>query len=111
MKLSTLMIEKKLEKFLVNMNKPMILEQHIHGAFGVDFNTAGVKEVLDVAEKLYNRGIVAFFPTLVTDSIDNLKRQISVIKEASKQNKRILGIHLEGIFINPEKKGIHNPDH
>ena len=111
MKQFTLMTEKKLEKFLVNMDKPLILEQHIHGAFGVDFNTARLNEILEVAEKLYERGIVAFFPTLVTDSIDNIKRQIAIIKEASRQNKRILGIHLEGIFINHEKKGIHNPEH
>ena len=93
------------------MTKHLILEQHIHGAFGVNFNTAKVDEVLNVAEKLYQRGIVAFFPTLVTDSIENIKHQISVIKEASKKNKSILGIHLEGIFINPEKKGIHNQKH
>ena len=31
--------------------------------------------------------------------------------EASKQNKSILGIHLEGIFLNPEKKGIHNSEY
>lgn len=91
--------------------KLLILEQHIHGAFGVDFNTAGVDEILKVAQKLYQRGVVAFFPTLVTDSVENIKRQISVIKEAASKNKRILGIHLEGIFINPEKKGIHNPKH
>lgn len=93
------------------MNKPLLLEQHIHGAFGVDFNTCNCDDVLYVAEKLYERGIVAFFPTLVTDSVSNINRQIAIIKEASKKCHRILGIHLEGIFINPEKKGIHNPEH
>lgn len=93
------------------MSKPLLLEQHIHGAFGVDFNACNSNDVLYVAEKLYERGIVAFFPTLVTDSVSNINRQIAIIKEASKKSHRILGIHLEGIFINPEKKGIHNPEH
>lgn len=93
------------------MNKPLLLEQHIHGAFGIDFNDCNCDEVLEVADKLYQRGIVAFFPTLVTDSVSNINRQIAIIKEASQQCHRILGIHLEGIFINPEKKGIHNPEH
>ena len=91
--------------------KKMILEQHIHGAFGINFNTCNAEEDVFVAEKLYERGIVAFFPTLVTDSVSNINRQVAVIKEASKSCHRILGIHLEGIFINPEKKGIHNPEH
>ena len=90
---------------------PLLIEQHIHGAFGVDFNKARVNDVLLVAEKLQEHGIGFFFPTLVTDSVKNIKRQISVIKEAAKSSNSILGIHLEGIFINPEKKGIHNPEH
>lgn len=92
-------------------NSELILEQHIHGAFGVNFNNCSVDELLDVANKLYAKGICAFFPTLVTDSISNINKQVKIIKEAAKLNKRILGIHIEGIFINPEKKGIHNPKH
>ncbi|MBR6126082.1 amidohydrolase family protein [bacterium] len=88
-----------------------IIEQHFHGAFGVDFNKAGVNDILFLAEKLYSLGIHGFFPTLVTDSVANINRQIGIIKEASKLSKSILGVHLEGIFINPEKKGIHNPKH
>ena len=89
----------------------LMLDQHIHGAFGIDFNKAEAEDISNAADKLYERGIGAIFPTLVTDSIDNIKRQINRIKEAAKYNPRILGIHLEGIFINKEKKGIHNPLH
>ena len=93
------------------MKTPLLIEQHFHGAYGVDFNKAGVNEIIELASKLREIGIGGFFPTLVTDSIENIKRQIGIIKEASKLCRGILGIHLEGIFINPKKKGIHNPEH
>ncbi len=47
----------------------------------------------------------------MTDSVENTKKQIDVIKQASKKSSGILGIHLEGIFLNPEKRGIHNAEH
>ena len=91
--------------------KPLI-EQHFHGCFGVDFNTANTDEILALSEKLYTLGIGGIFPTLMTDEIDNIKRQISNIKSAAKRQNskmaRILGVHLEGIFLNSKKKGIHD---
>lgn len=96
------------------MKTKLLIEQHFHGAYGVDFNKASVADVLDLAQKIKEEGVGAIFPTLVTDTVDNIKKQIAVIKEAAlkqKEGAKILGIHLEGIFLNPEKKGIHNPTH
>lgn len=97
------------------MKTRLLIEQHMHGAFGIDFNKASVKEMIFVSKELLKLGIGGYFPTLVTDSVENIIRQTHIIKEASslltKDCAEILGIHLEGIFINVEKKGIHNYEH
>ncbi|MBP3924059.1 hypothetical protein J6E39_02310 [bacterium] len=97
------------------MKTKLLIEQHFHGCFGVDFNKATVDDVLYLSKEILKYGIGGIFPTIVTDSVENTKHAISVIKEAkSRQTSgmaEILGIHLEGIFLNPEKKGIHNPAH
>lgn len=97
------------------MRTKLLIEQHFHGCFGHDFNTATVDDVLYLSKEILKYGIGGIFPTIVTDSIENTKRAISNIKEASSRQTpdmaKILGIHLEGIFLNSEKKGIHNPAH
>ncbi len=93
----------------------LLIEQHFHGAFGIDFNTASTDDVLFLSKEILKYGIGGIFPTIVTDSVENTKRAIAVIKDAANRETshmaKILGIHLEGIFLNPEKKGIHNPEH
>ena len=97
------------------MKTKLLIEQHFHGCFGIDFNTATVDEVLYLSKEILKYGIGGIFPTLVTDSVEKTKHAISVIKEASKRQTpdmaKILGVHLEGIFLNPEKKGIHNSEY
>ena len=97
------------------MKSRLLIEQHFHGAFGVNFNTANVDDVLYLSKEILKYGVGGIFPTLVTDSAANIKRAVAVIKEAAAKQTagmaKILGVHLEGIFINEKKKGIHNPVH
>ena len=90
------------------MQTKLIIEQHFHGCFGIDFNKASVDDVLYLSKEILKYGIGGIFPTLVTDSVENIKKATAVIKDASQKQTsdmaKILGIHLEGIFINPEKK-------
>lgn len=97
------------------MKTKLLIEQHFHGAFGIDFNKANIDDVLYLSKEILKCGIGGIFPTIVTDTVENTKRQIEVIKKAAQMQTsemaEILGIHLEGIFLNTEKKGIHNPAH
>lgn len=96
------------------MKTRLLIEQHFHGAFGVDFSNCKVEDVLYLSKEIKKYGIGGIFPTVVTDTVENIRNQVAVIKEASKKQTsdmaKILGIHLEGIFLNPEKKGIHNSE-
>lgn len=94
------------------MKTKLLVEQHFHGCYGVDFNTATVDEILEVSAQIIKEGIGYIFPTLVTDTIENINKQVEVIKLAANQQTsdmaKICGVHLEGIFLNPDKKGIHD---
>lgn len=96
------------------MKTQLFVEQHFHGCYGVNFNTATVEDVLDLSNRILKEGVGFIFPTLVTDTVENTRRQIEVIKKAASRQTsdmaKICGVHLEGIFLNPDKKGIHNSE-
>ncbi len=96
----------------MSFTSKLLIEQHFHGAFGINFNDCTVDDVLNLSKEILKYGIGGIFPTLATDTVENIKKQISVIKQAAsiqpKDSAKIFGVHLEGIFLNPEKKGIHD---
>ena len=63
------------------MNNLFFIDTHIHGAFGVNFNTANYSEIKYLLEKLYKKNIKGICPTLVGDTKENLTRQLEVIKK------------------------------
>ena len=94
---------------------PGFTDIQINGYKGVDFNT---KFDLDSAslmlEELVRNGVFSIYPTIITNSVENIKRlgnQIVNWTEKSKLAKAMIkGIHLEGPYISPNDgaRGAHN---
>lgn len=93
------------------------VDLQINGALGLaftDLETQHVASLDKICQFLWQQGVDAFLPTLVTTSVENIQRSLSVIaefmyKQASSPQPaaQILGVHLEGPFLNPQKCGAH----
>lgn len=89
---------------------PGLIDLQLNGAFGDDF-TAQPETLWRVAERLPRYGVTAFLPTIITcplSQIDAARRAIWA-RPRNFRGAEPLGLHMEGPFLNPRKKGAHNP--
>ncbi len=90
-----------------------ILDQHIHGGYGVDFNKATESQIRDFLQKIKKWGHSDILATLVPDTIERLNSQMDILRKIinnpDRSATKILGINLEGPFFSPAKAGIHPP--
>ena len=89
------------------------VDLQINGALGLAFlGLSHPSELQKVASFLWDQGIDAFTPTLVTAHPEKIQRSLDVIQTYRAAGHRphqatVLGAHLEGPFINPAKRGAH----
>jgi N-acetylglucosamine-6-phosphate deacetylase len=90
---------------------PGYIDLQVNGAFGHDF-TADPRTIWPVSAMLPRYGVTTYLPTIITSPLENINqaRQVLLQKRPSVfQGAEPLGLHLEGPFLNPRKKGAHNP--
>lgn len=89
------------------------IDIHIHGGYGINFDNAEANQINEFARNAKNDNLVAFCPTLTGASIEKLNERLHIIKEAKNSQKKdealIIGVNLEGTFLNREKSGVQNP--
>jgi N-acetylglucosamine-6-phosphate deacetylase len=89
-------------------NKPYLIDIHVHGADDYDTRTRRQDDVLRIADIHGARGTSALLPTVYPGAIDAMRENIAAVHRAmstQRQGAEILGVHLEGPFLNPERAG------
>ena len=91
---------------------PGFIDLQLNGCGGVLFNSDITIDTLDTmhATNLHS-GCTAFLPTLITCSDEDMQQAVAVVRQyRTVYPQRVPGIHLEGPYLNPERKGIHDVD-
>jgi N-acetylglucosamine-6-phosphate deacetylase len=90
---------------------PGLIDIHLHGALGKDVMDGRAQGLGAIAVHQARCGVTGFVPTTLAASLPSLLTAVESIKTARKLRlpSEILGIHLEGPFLNIKKKGAQNP--
>lgn len=94
---------------------PGLVDVHTHGRAGGDFSTADETTLRRMAKSYLETGVTTLMPTLASAPLEALydaARRIETVRSETEQDPtcaRFAGLHLEGRYLNPAKRGAHAP--
>jgi N-acetylglucosamine-6-phosphate deacetylase len=93
---------------------PGFIDIHIHGSAGYDTMDATTQALRAISTTIAANGVTAYLPTTMTMDRDSIYKAFQAIREAMQleiKGAKILGIHMEGPFINEKYKGAQRADY
>ncbi len=91
---------------------PGFIDLQVNGGGDVLFNDQPtVQGICSIAAAHRKSGTTGLLPTLITDSPDKMRLALDAADLAIGREPSVLGLHLEGPFLSPEKPGVHDPRH
>lgn len=89
---------------------PGLVDIHIHGYLGEDVSDAKPDGIKKIAYGIAKNGVTAFLPTTMTVSKNEIVAALDAVRSLKEESRtwdgaEIIGVHAEGPFINPSKKG------
>ena len=88
--------------------KQLLIDIHVHGAEKYDTQTRRQDDILRIADIHGQRGTDMILPTIYPGPVETMRESMGAIRRAMSSQRggaTILGVHLEGPFLNPERAG------
>jgi len=93
---------------------PGFIDLHIHGAHGVDVMDGTVTALKTLSRELPKEGTTSFLATTMTAPVEKIEKVMQAVCDFQSEKiagANLLGIHLEGPFLAPQKVGAQNAEY
>jgi N-acetylglucosamine-6-phosphate deacetylase len=89
---------------------PGFIDVQVNGGGDVLFNDSPTPEAIATIARAHRKfGTTGLLPTFITDAAEKMPAAMAAVQTAMDRDPGVLGIHLEGPLISPQRPGVHDP--